>query len=75
MKGNVIETVMGAVVLVVAALFLLFAYRTSELRAVSGYPVSADFEPGLYPTTPPKLSRISNAPRILIPRWRKRGFT
>jgi phospholipid/cholesterol/gamma-HCH transport system substrate-binding protein len=43
-RGNVIETVMGAVVLVVAALFLVFAYKTSELRAVSGYQVSADFE-------------------------------
>ena len=44
MRGNVLETVMGAVVLVVAALFLLFAYKTSELRAVSGYQLSADFE-------------------------------
>jgi phospholipid/cholesterol/gamma-HCH transport system substrate-binding protein len=44
MKGNVIETVMGAVVLVVAALFLFFAYSTSQLRAVPGYPLSAQFE-------------------------------
>ena len=44
MSGNVIETVMGAVVLVVAALFLFFAYSTSQLRAVSGYPVTAQFE-------------------------------
>jgi hypothetical protein len=29
MSRNVIETVMGAVVLLVAALFLFFAYRTS----------------------------------------------
>jgi phospholipid/cholesterol/gamma-HCH transport system substrate-binding protein len=43
MRGNVIETVMGAVVLVVAALFLVFAYKTSQLRAVSGYQVTADF--------------------------------
>ena len=43
MRGNVIETVMGAVVLVVAALFLVFAYKTSELRTVTGYQVSADF--------------------------------
>ena len=43
MRGNVIETVMGAVVLVVAALFLIFAYKTSQLRTVSGYEVSADF--------------------------------
>jgi len=44
MRGNVIETVMGAVVLVAAAVFLLFAYKTSQLRTVAGYQVSADFE-------------------------------
>ena len=44
MRGNVIETVMGAVVLVIAALFLFFAYTTSQLRAVRGYEVTADFE-------------------------------
>ena len=44
MRGNVIETVMGAVVLVVAALFLVFAYKTSQLREVPGYQVTADFE-------------------------------
>ena len=43
MRGNVIETVMGGVVLVIAALFLVFAYKTSQLRTVSGYEVSADF--------------------------------
>ena len=40
MNGNVIETVMGAVVLVVAAVFLFFAYTTSQVRAVQG--LSAD---------------------------------
>ena len=44
MTGNVIETVMGAVVLVVAALFLFFAYSTSQVRAVQGYQVTAQFE-------------------------------
>ena len=45
MRGNVIETVMGAVVLVVAALFLFFAYSTSQVGAVtSGYPVTAQFQ-------------------------------
>src|SRR5262249_49482019 len=43
MRGNVIETVMGAVVIVVAALFLVFAYKTSQLRTVTVYPVSAEF--------------------------------
>jgi phospholipid/cholesterol/gamma-HCH transport system substrate-binding protein len=44
MTGNVIETVMGAVVLVVAAVFLFFAYTTSQVRAVQGYQVTAQFE-------------------------------
>ncbi|MBO0738431.1 MAG: outer membrane lipid asymmetry maintenance protein MlaD [Alphaproteobacteria bacterium] len=44
MTGNVIETVMGAVVLVVAALFLFFAYTTSQVRAVHGYEVTAQFD-------------------------------
>ena len=44
MSGNVIETVMGAVVLVVAAVFLFFAYSTSQVRAVQGYEVTAQFE-------------------------------
>lgn len=43
MRGNVIEIVMGAVVIVVAALFLVFAYKTSQLRSVPGYQVTADF--------------------------------
>jgi len=43
MRGNVIEIVMGAVVIIVAALFLVFAYQTSQLRSVTGYQVTADF--------------------------------
>jgi phospholipid/cholesterol/gamma-HCH transport system substrate-binding protein len=43
MSRNAVETVMGAVVLVVAALFLFFAYSTSQVRAVSGYELTARF--------------------------------
>jgi phospholipid/cholesterol/gamma-HCH transport system substrate-binding protein len=43
-KRNAVETVLGAVVLVVAALFLFFAYTTSEVRAVSGYELTARFD-------------------------------
>src|SRR6185437_11822638 len=39
----VIETVMGAVVLVIAALFLVFAYSTAQVHAVSGYEVLTKF--------------------------------
>ena len=42
MRGNLLETVMGAVVLVVAALFLYFAFSTSQLRAVPGYELIAE---------------------------------
>ncbi len=44
MKRNAVETVMGAVVLVVAALFLFFAYTTTEMRAVAGYELLARFD-------------------------------
>jgi phospholipid/cholesterol/gamma-HCH transport system substrate-binding protein len=44
MKRNAVETVLGAVVLVVASLFLFFAYTTSEVRAVSGYELNAKFD-------------------------------
>jgi phospholipid/cholesterol/gamma-HCH transport system substrate-binding protein len=44
MSRNVIETVMGAVVLLVAALFLFFAYRTSQVHAARGYEVTARFQ-------------------------------
>ena len=44
MNRNAVETVMGAVVLVVAAVFLFFAYTTSQVRAVSGYEVTANFD-------------------------------
>jgi phospholipid/cholesterol/gamma-HCH transport system substrate-binding protein len=44
MSRNVIETVMGAVVLVIAAVFLFFAYSSSQVRAVSGYPLTAKFD-------------------------------
>ncbi len=43
MSNNVIETLMGAVVLLVAGLFLLFAYENAELDMPSGYVVSAAF--------------------------------
>ncbi len=43
MGRNAIETVMGAVVLMMAAMFLYFAYTTAEIRTVQGYNVSAAF--------------------------------
>ncbi len=43
MRRNVIETVMGAVVLLVAIGFVLFAFRTSGISASGGYQVTALF--------------------------------
>jgi len=44
MSRNAVETVMGAVVLVVAALFLFFAYTRTQTHTVTGYDVSARFD-------------------------------
>ncbi len=43
MNKKPMETIMGIVVLVVAAVFLLFAYRVSDLQVVKGYEVTARF--------------------------------
>ena len=43
MKRNPIETVLGAVVLLVAAMFILFAYSTADVKVESGYKLNADF--------------------------------
>ena len=43
MKRNVIETVLGAVVLLVAGVFLAFAYSSADLRPVAGYKITARF--------------------------------
>ncbi len=44
MNKNAIETIMGAVVLVVAALFVVFAYSSADIAAVKGYQVTAKFD-------------------------------
>ena len=44
MKRNAIETIIGAVVLVVAAVFVVFAYSSADIAAVKGYEVTAKFD-------------------------------
>lgn len=44
MHRNAIETIMGAVVLVVAAFFIVFAYSSADIAAVKGYEVTAKFD-------------------------------
>ncbi len=43
MNKKPVETIMGLVVLAVAALFMVFAYRVSDLQVVKGYEVNARF--------------------------------
>lgn len=44
MQRNMIETVLGAVVLLVAGVFVWFAYTNASLRTSSGYEVRAKFD-------------------------------
>lgn len=43
MNKKPVETIMGLVVLAVAALFMLFAYRVSDLQVVKGYEIKSRF--------------------------------
>lgn len=43
MNKKPMETIMGVVVIVVAAFFLYFAYKVSDLQVVKGYEVTAKF--------------------------------
>jgi phospholipid/cholesterol/gamma-HCH transport system substrate-binding protein len=60
MGNNLVESLLGAVVLVVAGLFLVFAYSTTNVRTVGGYEVVAKFErvDGLNTGSDVKLSGI-----------------
>ncbi len=44
MSGNLVESIIGAVVLVVATWFLVFAYERTNSGSVDGYVLSARFE-------------------------------
>ena len=43
MKRNAVETLLGAVVLLVASIFVYFAYNTAQVKAISGYQIEARF--------------------------------
>ena len=43
MGRSIFETILGAVVLVIAAVFMTFAYSSADLQKVKGYTVSANF--------------------------------
>ncbi len=45
MKQNIIETIIGFVVLIIALLFLIFAYKTgSSITSSKGYQLTANFQ-------------------------------
>lgn len=60
MKRNVIETVLGGVVLVAAGVFLAFSYKSADISSGSGYNVTADFSSigGLGVGDPVELSGV-----------------
>ena len=43
MNKRPVETIMGIVVVIIAAFFVYFAYRVSDLQVIKGYEVSAKF--------------------------------
>ena len=43
MRRNAFETVLGAFVLIVAGIFVFFAYNTAQVKSVDGYKVTARF--------------------------------
>lgn len=60
MKRNIIETVLGAVVLLSAVGFLIFAFRSTGLSSGDGYEVVAQFDDaaGLAPGTEVRMSGV-----------------
>jgi phospholipid/cholesterol/gamma-HCH transport system substrate-binding protein len=60
MRRNLIETILGGVVLLVAALFLIFAYSNASLRTVQGNEYVARFNrvDGINPGSDVKMSGI-----------------
>ena len=60
MQRNVIETVMGGVVLIVAAMFVATAFRSGTATAPSGYQVTAEFDDasGMGPGSEVRMSGV-----------------
>jgi phospholipid/cholesterol/gamma-HCH transport system substrate-binding protein len=60
MTRNLLETLLGAVVLIVAVGFLVFAYRSSQVQQIGGYELIARFDKvdGLEPGSEVRISGI-----------------
>lgn len=60
MRRNVIETVMGGVVLLVAALFVVIAFQSGTVTRANGYQITAEFDnaSGLGPGSEVRMSGV-----------------
>jgi len=60
MRRNAIETIMGAAVLLVAGVFIVFAFSSTGVGTVSGYKLHARFDnaSGVTPGTDVKMSGV-----------------
>ncbi|MFQ6018766.1 MAG: outer membrane lipid asymmetry maintenance protein MlaD [Kiloniellaceae bacterium] len=60
MRRNIIETVMGGVVLLVATGFVVLAFQSGSVRPVSGYEVTAEFDnaSGITPGSEVRMSGV-----------------
>jgi len=60
MQRNIFETILGAVVLLVAAGFLLFFYRSTDIKPATGYEITAEFDnvDGLQGGSPVRISGV-----------------
>lgn len=60
MNRNIVETVLGAVVLLVASVFLAFFYKVTDIKPTSGYEITAAFSKidGLETGSPVKISGV-----------------
>jgi len=60
MQKNLVETILGAVVLLVAGLFLAFFYKTTDIHPATGYTITAAFSTieGLDTGSPVKVSGV-----------------
>ena len=44
MKTNFFEAFVGAIVIVIAAIFLVYTFTTANIRSIDGYKLFAEFD-------------------------------
>lgn len=60
MRRNIIETIMGGIVILVALFFVIFAFNSSGVSTVDGYEITAEFDDatGLAPGTDVRMAGV-----------------